>query len=58
MNGIFSHRLTGQYVRNLLGKPGWANLRDNATVYNIIERELLAAKLGVRPGELTFEDLR
>lgn len=57
MNCVFYHKLTNQYVVNQFGNASWTNKRDNATIYNVIERELLAYKLDIRPSDLIAETL-
>lgn len=56
MKGIF-YDFHGNYIMNAYGLPTWTTKRDNATVFENSERETVAAKLKIKPGELTFEEL-
>lgn len=57
MNCVFRHKYTGQYVVNHFGEARFTADRVRATVYALIERETLAAKLNIRPSELVAETL-
>lgn len=56
MKGIFRH--PDGYVRNKFGSPGVTPLRNEATVFEQIEKETVAARLNCRPSELIFEEIQ
>lgn len=57
MNCIFQHKFTSQYVVNQLGELRFTNHRDNATLFNVVERELVAARLDCKPSDLMAETI-
>lgn len=55
MTCIFQHKFTSQYVINHIGEPTFTNHRDKATIFAVVEREFVAAKLGCKPSDLLVE---